>query len=418
MSSTGVSVPAPDAASALAAMRHDFPSLRQRAHGKPLIYLDNAATTQKPQAVIDRLSRFYADENANVHRGIHWLSERATDAYESARDVVRRFLNARDPHEIVFVRGTTEAINLVASSYGQARVGRGDEVVVSAMEHHSNIVPWQLLCERQGARLRVIPVSDAGELDLGTFEKLLNPRTRLVSIVHVSNALGTVNPIEEIVHMAHRRHIPVMVDGAQAVSHRPVDVQALGCDFYAFSGHKVFGPTGIGVLHGKSELLGAMPPYQGGGDMIASVAFERTLYKGPPHRFEAGTPHIAGAVGLAAAIEYLTNVGWERIALHERELLNHATDKLTRVPGLRLIGAPKENGGILSFVLDEVHPHDVGTVLDREGVAIRTGHHCCQPLMERLGVPATARVSLAFYNTSEDIDALEAALKTVRGVFG
>jgi cysteine desulfurase/selenocysteine lyase len=400
------------------AVAADFPMLRQRVHGKPLVYLDNAATTQKPRAVIDRVHRFYADENANVHRGVHRLSERATDAYEHARVTAGRFLNARGAHEIVFVRGTTEAINLVASTYGRTHVGRGDEVVVSAMEHHSNIVPWQLLCEQQGARLRVMPISGAGELDLDAYAALLNERTRIVSIVHVSNALGTVNPIEEVVRLAHQLGAAVLVDGAQAAAHRRIDVQALGCDFYALSAHKMFGPTGIGVLYGRSELLAGMPPYQGGGDMIASVTFERSLYKEPPHRFEAGTPHIAGAVGLAAAIDYVAELGWDWIATHERDLLAHAASMLSRVPGLRIVGTAREKAGIVSFVMDDVHPHDVGTILDREGVAIRTGHHCCQPLMDRLGVPATARVSLALYNTRDDIDALAAALQTVRGVFG
>jgi len=396
----------------------DFPVLRQRVRGRPLVYLDNAATTQKPDSVIDRVRRFYAEENANVHRGVHWLSERATDVYEDARELVRRFLNARDCREIVFVRGATEAINLVASTYGATHVGPGDEVVVSAMEHHSNIVPWQMLCERQRAQLRTIPISDAGELDLDAGETLLTDRTRLVAVVHVSNALGTVNPIQEVIRIAHRRGIPVLVDGAQAAAHIPIDVQALGCDFYALSGHKMYGPTGIGVLYGASALLNEMPPYQGGGDMIASVTFGRTCYKAPPHRFEAGTPHVAGAAGLAAAIEYLAAIGWEPIARHERALLEYAIETLSQVRGLRLIGTPKERTGILSFVLDGVHPHDVGTILDREGVAIRTGHHCCQPLMDRLGLPATARASFAVYNTREDIDALAAALQTVHGVFG
>ena len=400
------------------AIRRDFPILRQQVHGTRLVYLDNASTTQKPQTVIDRVARFYLEENANVHRGVHWLSERATDAYEAARATVARFLNARLPQEIVFVRGTTEAVNLVAATHGRTQVGRGDEVVISAMEHHSNIVPWQILCEQAGARLRIIPVTDAGELDLDAYAALLNDRTRIVSIVHVSNALGTVNPIEEIVGLAHQRGIPVLVDGAQAVAHRRIDVQALGCDFYAFSGHKVFAPTGIGGLYGRLERLEAMPPYHGGGDMITSVTFERTLYKPPPHRFEAGTPHIAGAVGLAAAIEYLTGIGWEWIATHERELLEYATGVVSRVPALRIIGTARDKASILSLVMDDVHPHDIGTILDREGVAIRTGHHCCQPLMDRLGIAATARVSLALYNTREDIDALAAALQTVRGVFG
>jgi cysteine desulfurase/selenocysteine lyase len=416
--STGSPASARNVALDAAVIRQDFPLLRQRVRGKPLVYLDNAATTQKPQTVIDRVVRYYAEENANVHRGVHWLSERATDAYEDARAAAGRFLNAGDSREIVFVRGTTEAINLVASTYGHAHVSRGDEVVISTLEHHSNIVPWQILCDAQGARLRVIPISDTGELDLEAYATLLNDRTRIVSVVHVSNALGTINPVEEIVRLAHRRGIPVLVDGAQAAAHMRIDVQTLGCDFYALSGHKMFGPTGIGVLYGTSALLSTMPPYQGGGDMISSVTFERTLYKPPPHRFEAGTPHIAGAVGLAAAIEYLTAIGWERAALHERELLEYASRALSQVPGLRVIGTAKKKAGILSFVLDGVHPHDVGTILDREGVAIRTGHHCCQPLMDRLGVPATARASMAIYNTHEDVDALEAALRTVWKVFG
>ena len=368
--------------------------------------------------MIDRVTQFYVEENANVHRGVHWLSERATDAFEEARATVGRFLNARESREIVFVRGTTEAINLVAATFGRSRVGRGDEIVISAMEHHSNIVPWQILCEQQGARLRIIPITDAGELDLDAYATLLTDRTRIVSVVHVSNVLGTVNPVEEIVRLAHQRGIPVLVDGAQAVAHMAVDVQALGCDFYAFSGHKMFGPTGIGVLYGTSALLESMPPYQSGGDMIRSVSFERTLYNVPPHRFEAGTPDIAGAVGLAAAIGYLTGIGFERIAGFERELLEYATGALSRLPGVRVIGTAAEKAGVLSFVLDGVHPHDVGTILDREGVAIRAGHHCCQPLMDRLGVPATARASLALYNNRDDIDALSAALQTVRELFG
>jgi cysteine desulfurase/selenocysteine lyase len=401
----------------VAAIRQDFPILRQRIHGKPLVYLDNAATTQKPQAVIDRLTKYYVEENANVHRGVHWLSERATDAYEEARGAVRRFLNAAGSQEIVFVRGTTEAINLVAGSYGRTHVGGDDEVVISTMEHHSNIVPWQRLCEEKGARLRIIPISDAGELDLDAYETLLNDRTRIVSVVHVSNALGTINPVEEIVRLAHRRGIPVLVDGAQAVAHMTVDVQALGCDFYALSGHKMLGPTGIGVLYGTSALLDAMPPYQSGGDMIRSVTFEQTLYNTLPHKFEAGTPDISGAIALGAAIGYLNEVGFDRIAAHEHELLEYGTAALSRIPGVHLMGTARKKAGILSFVVDGVHPHDVGTILDREGVAIRTGHHCCQPLMHRLGVPATARASLALYNTREEIDALAAALGHVREVF-
>ncbi len=401
-----------------ASIRRDFPLLRHPVRGKPLAYLDNAATTQKPDAVIERVARYYVEENANVHRGVHYLSERATEAYEQARDTLARFLNARDSREIVFVRGTTEAINLVAATYGRARVGHGDEIVISAMEHHSNIVPWLALCEEKGARLRIVPTSQSGELDLDEYADLLNHRTRIVSVSHVSNALGTINPVEEIVRLAHRQGIPVLVDGAQAVAHMKVDVQRLGCEFYACSGHKLFGPTGIGVLYGSLASLQAMPPYQSGGDMITSVSFERALYQPPPHRFEGGTPHIAGALGLAAAVEYVTALGLDAVASHERGLLEQATTALTSVPGVRLIGTAAEKGGILSFVMDGVHPHDIGTILDREGVAIRAGHHCCQPLMERLGLTSTARASFACYNTSDDVDALAAALQTVREVFG
>jgi len=408
---------APREALDLKAIREEFPILRQRVHGKPLVYLDNAATTQKPQAVIDRLVRYYTEENANIHRGVHVLSVRATDAYDAARETVRRFLNAADAREIVFVRGATEGINLVAQAWGRTHVGAGDEIVISEMEHHSNIVPWQMLCEEKGARLRVIPITDAGELRLDEYERLLNDRTRIVSVTHVSNALGTMNPVAEIVRLAHDRGIPVLVDGAQAVAHMPVDVQSLKSDFYVFSGHKVFGPTGIGVLYGRMALLDAMPPYQGGGDMIRSVTFERTLYNVVPHKFEAGTPNIAGAVGLAQALDYVTALGLDRVAAHEHGLLAYGTEALLRIPGLRLTGTAREKAGILAFVLEDVHPHDIGTILDRDGVAIRAGHHCCQPLMARLGVPATARASVALYNTREDIDALVGALKTVREVF-
>jgi cysteine desulfurase/selenocysteine lyase len=401
----------------LTAIRQEFPLLRQRVHGKPLVYLDNAATTQKPQAVIDRLVRYYAEENANIHRGVHVLSVRATDAYDAARETVRRFLNAADSREIVFVRGATEGINLVAQTWGRAHVGAGDEIVLSEMEHHSNIVPWQMLCEEKGARLRVIPITDAGELRLDAYERLLNDRTRLVAITHVSNALGTINPVAEIVRLAHDRDVPVLVDGAQAIAHMPVDVQALTCDFYVFSGHKVFGPTGIGVLYGRLPLLDAMPPYQGGGDMIRSVTFERTLYNTAPYKFEAGTPNISGVVGLAAALDYVTAIGPHRVSAHEHELLAYGTEALSELSGLRLTGRAPAKAGILSFVLEGVHPHDIGTILDRDGVAIRAGHHCCQPLMARLGVPATARASVALYNTREDIDALVRALRTVREVF-
>jgi cysteine desulfurase/selenocysteine lyase len=408
---------APREALDLAAIRQEFPILRQRIHGKPLVYLDNAATTQKPQAVIDRLVRYYGEENANIHRGVHVLSVAATDAYDAARETVRRFLNAADSREVIFVRGATEGINLVAQTYGRAHVGAGDEIVISEMEHHSNIVPWQMLCEEKAARLRVIPITDAGELRLDAYERLLSDRTRIVAITHVSNALGTINPIAEIVRLAHDRDIPVLVDGAQAIAHMPVDVQALGCDFYVFSGHKVFGPTGIGVLHGRLPLLDAMPPYQGGGDMIRSVTFERTLYNEVPHKFEAGTPNIAGVVGLAAALDYVTAIGLHRVSEHEHELLAYGTEALSALPGLRLTGTAPAKAGILSFVLEGVHPHDIGTILDRDGVAIRAGHHCCQPLMARLGVPATARASVALYNTRDEIDALVRALRTVREVF-
>jgi cysteine desulfurase/selenocysteine lyase len=391
--------------------------LHQQVHGKPLVYLDNAATTHKPRVVIDRVARYYAEENASVHRGAHSLSERATDAYERARESVRRFLNAAERREIIFVRGTTDAINLVACAYGRTHVEAGDEIVISEMEHHSNIVPWQILCEEKGARLRITPITDAGELRMESYEQLLNDRTRIVAIPHVSNALGTVNPVTEIVRRAHARRIPVLVDGAQAVAHMPVDVQALDCDFYAFSGHKLLGPTGIGVLYGREGLLEGMPPYQGGGGMISSVTFEETRYSALPHKFEAGTPHIAGALGLAAAIEYVTALGLDRVRAHEHELLLYATRALSGVPGLLFTGTAPDKVGILAFLLDGVHPHDIGTILDRAGVAIRAGHHCCQPLMARLGVPATARASLAFYNTRDEIDVLTEALREVRERF-
>jgi cysteine desulfurase/selenocysteine lyase len=399
------------------AIRADFPILERRVHGRPLVYLDNAATTQKPRAVIDRLVRYYEEENANIHRGVHTLSVEATDAYDAARDRVRQFLNAADAREIVFVRGATEAINLVARSFGGTQIRQGDEIVVSEMEHHSNIVPWQMICEERGATLRVVPITDSGEFRLDAYEQLLNARTRIVAVTHVSNALGTVTPVAEIVRLARDRGIPVLIDGAQAVAHMDVDVRALGCDFYVFSGHKVFGPTGIGVLYGRLPLLEAMPPYQGGGDMIRSVTFERTLYNEVPYRFEAGTQHIAGVVGLAAAIDYLSDLGLDRVAAHEHELLAYGTEALTTIPGMRLTGTAAQKAAILSFVMDDVHPHDIGTILDREGVAIRAGHHCCQPLMARLGVPATARASLALYNTRAEIDALVSALRKVREVF-
>jgi cysteine desulfurase/selenocysteine lyase len=398
-------------------VRKDFPILSGRVHGKPLVYLDNAATTQKPQAVIDAMVKSYAEDNANIHRGVHLLSERATLAYEDARTRLQRFLNAASPREIVFVRGTTEAINLVAGTYGRTHVGRGDEVLISEMEHHSNIVPWQLLCEEKGAALKVIPITDEGELRMDLLETLLSGRTKIVSIVHVSNSLGTINPIQTLVNKAHARGIPVLVDGAQAVAHMPVDVQALGCDFYTMSGHKLFGPTGIGVLYGRLPLLESMPPYQGGGDMISSVTFKKTTYNIVPHKFEAGTPNIAGSVGLGAAVDYLTAMDFAAIGAYEQDLLDYGTAALSKIPGLRLIGTAARKASILSFVLDGVHPHDIGTILDQEGIAIRTGHHCTQPLMERMGVPATARASLALYNTHEEIDALVEALKKVREIF-
>jgi cysteine desulfurase / selenocysteine lyase len=398
-------------------IRADFPILSRKVHGKPLVYLDNAATTQKPQPVIDALIRYYTAENSNIHRGVHALSEQATESYEQSRATVQRFLNAAESKEIVFVRGATEGINLVAQTWGRANIKRGDEIVISAMEHHSNIVPWQILCEQQGANLRVAPVNDAGELILSEFEKLLGPRTKLVAMAHVSNALGTVNPVRKIVEAARRVNACILFDGAQAVPHMPVDVRAIGCDFYVFSGHKVYAPTGIGILYGKAELLQAMPPYQGGGDMISSVTFEKTLYNRLPHKFEAGTPHVSGAIGLGAALDYVHSIGLEHIARHEKELLTYGTRRLLEIPGLRLIGTAREKEGILSFVLEGIHPHDVGTILDQEGIAIRTGHHCAQPLMERFGVPATARASLALYNALEEMDALAAGLRKVREVF-
>jgi cysteine desulfurase / selenocysteine lyase len=398
-------------------VRGDFPILNQRIHGKPLVYLDNAATTQKPQAVIDAMVRSYAEDNANIHRGVHLLSERATRAYEEAREKVQRFLNAPHSREIIFVRGTTEAINLVAQTFGRANVGRDDEVLVTEMEHHSNIVPWQLVCEEKGAQLKVLPITDEGELRMDLLDGLLTSRTRIVAVVHVSNSLGTINPISTIVEKAHARGIPVLVDGAQAVAHMPVDVQALGADFYALSGHKLFGPTGIGVLWGRLSLLETMPPYQGGGDMISAVTFKKTTYNVVPNKFEAGTPNIAGSVGLGAAIDYVGGLDFKAMQAHESELLAYGTKALKSVPGVRMIGTAAKKASILSFVMEDVHPHDIGTILDQEGVAIRTGHHCTQPLMDRLSVPATARASLALYNTKEEIDALVGALGKVREIF-
>ena len=398
-------------------IRKDFPILRTKVHGHPLVYLDNAATSQKPQAVIDALVRYYEGENANIHRGVHYLSQIATEAFEQARETVRAFVNAADAREIIFTRGTTEALNLVAQSYGRANVGAGDEVLITAMEHHSNIVPWQMLCDEKGAKLRVAPMNDEGELLLEEYEKLLSPRTKVVAVGHVSNALGTINPLREMIRLAHARGVPVVVDGAQAVPHLAVDVRELDADFYAFSGHKMYGPTGIGVLYGKTALLEAMPPYQGGGDMISSVTFEKTTYNKLPHKFEAGTPDMAGVAGLKAAIEYMNGVGIGKIAAHEHDLLEYATEIVGALPGVRLIGTAREKAGVLSFVLDEVHPHDIGTILDQEGIAVRTGHHCAQPVMERFGIPATVRASFAVYNTKGEVDALARGIRKVGEVF-
>ncbi len=398
-------------------LRKDFPILEQTVHGRPLVYLDNAATTQKPRSVIDALVGFYTRDCSNIHRGVHELSERATRAYEDARASVARFINAASEREIVFVRGATEAFNLVAQSYGRTHVGAGDEVLISAMEHHSNIVPWQLLCEEKKARLRVAPINQRGELLLDEFEKFLGPRTRIVAVTQVSNALGTVNPVHRIVELAHAQGIPVMLDGAQAVQHMSVDVREIDCDFYAFSGHKMYGPTGIGVLYGRESLLNSMPPYQGGGDMISSVTFEKTLFAKLPHKFEAGTPSIAAGIGLGAALEYLESAGLEAIAAHEQDVLSYGTEVMARIPGVKIIGTAGKKASVLSFVIDGIHPHDVGTILDQEGIAIRTGHHCAQPVMEFFGIPATARASLGLYNTREDMDALAAGVRKVIEVF-
>ncbi len=399
------------------AVRAQFPILRTRVHGKPLVYLDNAASVQKPQVVIDAERRLYEEYYANIHRGVHSLSMKATDAYEAARVKAQRFLGAASPKETIFTRGTTEGINLVASSYGRRHVGQGDEVLITALEHHSNIVPWQMLCEEKGARLRVAPIDDDGEVVLEEYERLLSPRTKMVAVAHVSNALGTINPLARMVQLAHEKGAPILVDGAQAAPHRAVDVRELGCDFYTFSSHKVYGPPGVGVLYGRAELLNAMPPYQGGGDMILSVTFEKTIYNELPAKFEAGTPNIAGAIGLGAALDWVNGLGLDRIAAHEQALLEYGTRRLREVPGLRLIGTARDKAAVLSFVIEGVHPHDIGTVLDYEGVAVRTGHHCAQPVMDRFKVPATARASLAVYNTTAEIDVLVGGLHKVREVF-
>jgi len=399
-------------------VRRDFPVLHQKVHGKPLVYLDNAATTQKPLAVIEAIENYYRHDNSNIHRGVHALSERATEAYEKVRVAAQKFLNAADTKEIIFLRGTTEGINLVAQTYGRKNVGSGDEVLITALEHHSNIVPWQLLCEEKGAKLRVAPINDRGELLLEEFEKLLGAKTKLVAVGHLSNALGTINPVREIVRMAHARNIPVLVDGAQAAPRLKVDVQELDCDFYAVSGHKMYGPTGIGVLYGKAALLEAMPPCQGGGDMIASVTFEKTVYNRLPYKFEAGTPNIADTIGLGAAIEYLNQLGLDEIERHEADLLSYATSRVETIPGVRIIGTAREKAGVLAFVMDEIHPHDIGTILDSEGIAVRTGHHCAQPVMQRFNIPATARASFGLYNTRQEVDALVAGIQKVREVMG
>ncbi len=402
----------------VARIRDDFPILDQLINGKPLVYLDNAATTQKPRPVIDAISNYYLHNNSNVHRGVHTLSQRATDDYEAGREAIRRFINAPDASEIIYVRGTTEGLNLVASSYGRKFFKAGDEVIITGMEHHSNIVPWQILGKEIGIRLRVIPFNDDGELLMDEYEAMLNERTRLVSVVHQSNALGTINPVPAIVKLAHARGVPVMVDAAQSIPHMPVDVQALGADFLTFSGHKMYGPTGIGVLWGRADLLNEMPPYQSGGEMIRSVTYEETIYNVLPHKFEAGTPDIAGAIGLGAAVEYLESIGMERIAAYEQALMRYGAERLTGTEGVRLIGTAKNRGGVLSFYMEAAHAHDIGTILDAEGIAVRTGHHCAQPVMARYEIPATVRASLSFYNTTEEIDALIKGIDRVIEVFG
>ena len=399
------------------ALRRDFPILDQQVHGHPLVYLDNAATTQKPQSVIDALVHYYQRDNANVHRGVHELSQRATNDYEDARTVVQKFIGAAESEEIIYTRGTTESINLVTASWGRANVGAGDEVLISAMEHHSNIVPWQMLCEEKGATLKVVPINDDGEFLFDEYEKLLTDHTKIVAVSHVSNALGSINPLRDIIGLAHQRDIPVLIDGAQAIAHMTVDVQQLDCDFYAFSSHKIFGPTGIGILYGKRALLEAMPPFEGGGDMIKSVTFEKTIYNDLPYKFEAGTPNIADAIGLGAALRYVDKIGLDAIGTYEDDLLRYATERVAAIEGVRLIGTAQRKAGVLSFTLDPIHPHDLGTVLDREGIAIRAGHHCAQPVMDRFKVTATARASFSFYNTRDDVDRLVAALEKAREIF-
>ena len=398
-------------------IRGDFPVLHQTVNGKPLVYLDNAASSQVPQVVIDRGSIYLEQEHSNIHRGVHYLSQRATTAYEGAREKVKRFINAREARECIFVRGATEGINLVMYGYGRKFIGEGDEIIISAMEHHANIVPWQMLCEEKGARLRVIPMNDAGELLLDEYEGLLNERTKLVGVVHVSNALGTINPVKQMIAQAHKYGVPVLVDGAQAAPHMPVDMQDLDCDFYVFSGHKMYAPTGSGIIYGKAELLEKMNPFQGGGDMIKTVTFEKTTYADLPNRLEAGTPAIASQIGLGAAIDYLNSIGREQAAAHEAELLRYATERISTIEGVRLVGTAKNKASVLSFVIDDIHPHDIGTILDQEGIAIRAGHHCAQPVMQRFNVPATARASFAFYNTKDEIDVLARTIERVIEIF-
>ena len=398
-------------------IRGDFPVLHQTVNGKPLIYLDNAASSQVPQVVIDRGSTYLEQEHSNIHRGVHYLSQKATTAYEGARETVKRFINAREARECIFVRGATEGINLVMYGYGRKFIGEGDEIIISAMEHHANIVPWQMLCEEKGARLRVIPMNDAGELLLDEYDALLNERTKLVGVVHVSNALGTINPVKQMIAQAHKYGVPVLVDGAQATPHMPVDMQDLDCDFYVFSGHKMYAPTGSGIIYGKAELLEKMNPFQGGGDMIKTVTFEKTTYADLPNKLEAGTPAIASQIGLGAAIDYLNTIGREQAAAHEAELLRYATERISAIEGVRIIGTAKNKASVLSFVIDDIHPHDIGTILDQEGIAVRAGHHCAQPVMQRFKVPATARASFAFYNTKEEIDVLARTIERVIEIF-
>jgi len=398
-------------------IREDFPILKRQVHGRPLVYLDSAATSHKPQIVIDALTRYYNEQNSNVHRGVHYLSQLATREYEDARVKIQHFINAAESHEIIFTGGTTAGINLVALSYGRKHVHAGDEIIISALEHHSNIVPWQMLCELTGAQLRIIPINDAGELLMDEFAEMLNPKVKMVAVTHVSNALGTINPVNRIIELSHSRDIPVLLDGAQAAPHLKVDVRELDCDFYAFSSHKMCGPTGIGVLYGKSHWLESLPPVMGGGDMIASVTFEKTTYNSLPYKFEAGTPNIADAIGLGVAIDYLNSVGLDKIAAYEHELLEYATETIGAIPGVTILGTAREKASVLSFTIDGIHPHDIGTILDQEGIAVRAGHHCAQPVMKRLGVPATARASLAFYNTKEEIDVLADGIQKTIEVF-